>query len=275
MRGSKSLKRGNPSKRVGRSIEEVLVRRQFDGSDPITWPDGTTFNQFPRSQNSLPNLQHNNSNAADNERAAFRRPSSRGQHEAQKNSSSGNFLAEYSDEDKMKMMESLVKYTRALQSRVEVKKLSNHPCNLNTLNRDVIKVLFFYLDQDLETQLSRGGSPATLAQLYSANSPMPVAGGAALMSDAFGQQLQRQIFAHKTITHSKAAMAADLAAQALNAVGTHTFQRSSLSHGVRGGVADSMFGGYSASVRPRIILPSTTTFDYSAMQPSQCCRYYC
>lgn len=46
----------NPNKKVGRSIEEVLVRRKFDSSNPITWPDGHPSGKTVKISQSLPDL---------------------------------------------------------------------------------------------------------------------------------------------------------------------------------------------------------------------------
>jgi hypothetical protein len=45
------------NKKVGRSIEEVLVRRKFDSSNPVTWPDGHPNGKTAKMTQSLPDLK--------------------------------------------------------------------------------------------------------------------------------------------------------------------------------------------------------------------------
>jgi hypothetical protein len=44
-------------KKVGRSIEEVLVRRKFDSTNPVTWPDGHPSGKTAKISQSLPDLK--------------------------------------------------------------------------------------------------------------------------------------------------------------------------------------------------------------------------
>ena len=92
-------------RRVGRSIEEIMVRRKFDSTDPDTWPDPLqklTKNSMKHS-NTLPNLQGVvKANAT----------------QAQANVTGA--LSGYGDEDKNKIMNSLMNYCSALQKRVQV-----------------------------------------------------------------------------------------------------------------------------------------------------------
>jgi hypothetical protein len=45
------------NKKIGRSIEEVLVRRKFDSSNPETWPDGHPNGKTAKMTQSLPDLK--------------------------------------------------------------------------------------------------------------------------------------------------------------------------------------------------------------------------
>jgi hypothetical protein len=44
-------------RKVGRSIEEVLVRRKFDSTNPVTWPDGHPSGKTAKISQSLPDLK--------------------------------------------------------------------------------------------------------------------------------------------------------------------------------------------------------------------------
>lgn len=86
-----------PKKRisVGRSIEEVMVLRKFDSSNPTTWPDPLKGSVKPQA---LPNIP---------EAAIVTKPPA-------------SYLSEYPEDDKQKMMDTLMSYCRALQNKVEV-----------------------------------------------------------------------------------------------------------------------------------------------------------
>jgi hypothetical protein len=78
-------------RKVGKSIEQIIVERKFDSSNPTTWP--VPVNNGLIVNNSLPDLV-NTSTEKDN----------------------------YSDNDKTKIIETLMSYCRSLQSKVDVNK---------------------------------------------------------------------------------------------------------------------------------------------------------
>ena len=112
-------------KKVGRSIEEIIVRRKFDSTNPVTWPDGNPNGKIGSVSQSLPNLNPKEKKA--NAETATERRHVQIIDETPKNppprvpgTANFDYLSDYSDVDKMKMMESLIRYTKVLQNRVEV-----------------------------------------------------------------------------------------------------------------------------------------------------------
>lgn len=91
-------------RRVGKSIEEIMVRRKFDSTDPVTWPD--PLQKMTRGKNSttLPNLE-----------MALTTTSG-----ASSQANITGALHGYSEDDKNKIMNSLMNYCTALQKRVSV-----------------------------------------------------------------------------------------------------------------------------------------------------------
>ena len=87
-------------RRSGKSIEEVIVRRKFDSTDPGTWPDPLKKVSSSKFAATLPNLQAVNSNSIKIDTNAA--------------------LMGYSDDDKNEMMNSLMNYCGALQKRIQV-----------------------------------------------------------------------------------------------------------------------------------------------------------
>ena len=119
------------NKKIGRSIEEIIVRRKFDSSNPVTWPDGHPSGKSSKVSQSMSNLNirdsisENGSSTAPSTAMNTARPHVRIVNEAPSTAQSAHrgrfdYLADYSEEDKIKMMESLIRYTKALQDRVEV-----------------------------------------------------------------------------------------------------------------------------------------------------------
>lgn len=116
------------TKRTGRSIEETIVRRNFDRTNPITWPEviNNNINQQPLVTNntitsSNSNFQHDNNNKNINLMSqSLNINLTSTAKEKEINSKLAHVLSDYSENDKMNMMESLVRYTRTLQSRVQV-----------------------------------------------------------------------------------------------------------------------------------------------------------
>jgi len=131
------------TKKIGRSIEETILRRQFDSLNPTTWPDGNQKIQSivgssssgngggggcgnvgtdPRVLESL-YLKEKNKNSYSSSRM---NTSSSGVHDNQalkekelnEMMNLTNVFNDYNEQDKVNIMESLVKYTRRLQSRV-------------------------------------------------------------------------------------------------------------------------------------------------------------
>ena len=148
------------NKKIGRSIEETILRRQFDSLNPTTWPDGNHKIQSigsagggggnsggggiigttdPRVLESL-HLKEKNKNISSRSSSRMNTSSSGGViggyggdvhthtdhlHEnlslKEKELNEmylSNVFNDYNEQDKVNIMESLVKYTRQLQSRV-------------------------------------------------------------------------------------------------------------------------------------------------------------
>lgn len=78
---------------VGRSVEEVILRRKFDSTNPTTWPDPLKTSV---KSNALPNIPE----------PVVAKPNA--------------YLSDYPEDDKQKMMDTLMSYCRALQNKVEV-----------------------------------------------------------------------------------------------------------------------------------------------------------
>jgi len=114
-------------KKIGRSIEEVLVRRKFDNNGPVTLPpENSTFKATKMSQ-SVPSLRYADEHAVQNSNERPHVTIVRDIKTSETNKSHSNYLADYSDDDKTKMIESLVRYTRTMQERMEVR-VYPHSC---------------------------------------------------------------------------------------------------------------------------------------------------
>jgi hypothetical protein len=87
-------------RRNGKSVEEVIVRRKFDSTDPGTWPDPLKNISHSKFAQTLPNLQAVNATSIKVDTNAA--------------------LVGYSDEDKNEIMNSLMNYCSALQKRIQV-----------------------------------------------------------------------------------------------------------------------------------------------------------
>ena len=106
----------NTSKKVGRSIEEIIVRRKFENSSPITLPEEKL--RITKMSQSVPSLRPLDEPSTKNERPHVQIV--RDIATADTKATNSNYLADYSDVDKNKMIESLIRYTRTMQERMEV-----------------------------------------------------------------------------------------------------------------------------------------------------------
>jgi len=128
------------TKKIGRSIEETILRRQFDSLNPTTWPDGNQKIQSivgssssssggggnvgtdsrvleslylkEKNKNSYSSSRMNTSSSGVYDNQALK------EKELNEMMNLTNVFDDYNEQDKVNIMESLVKYTRRLQSRV-------------------------------------------------------------------------------------------------------------------------------------------------------------
>jgi len=125
------------TKKIGRSIEETILRRQFDSLNPTTWPDGNqkiqsssssggggggnvgtdsrvleSLHLKEKNKNSYSSSRMNTSSSGVNDNQALK------EKELNEMMNLTNVFDDYNEQDKVNIMESLVKYTRRLQSRV-------------------------------------------------------------------------------------------------------------------------------------------------------------
>jgi len=108
------------NKKVGRSIEEVIVRRKFEQNTPVILPPDNHVLKTTKMSQSVPVLKplhdFTTQNTSDRPHVQIVRDIKT----AETNKSDGNYLADYSEADKTKMIESLLRYTRTMQERMEV-----------------------------------------------------------------------------------------------------------------------------------------------------------
>lgn len=101
----------NYHRRVGRSIEEILVHRKLDGTDPSSWPDPAKPRDI-RLSNSLPALPRDNSN----EGGGKTEPTLRYSHSSEQSRKPKT----QNELDNEQVIESLKEYCSSLQNRVKV-----------------------------------------------------------------------------------------------------------------------------------------------------------
>lgn len=128
----------NANRKVGRSIEEVMVRRKFDAANntPVSLPDIGANAKYTKMSQSVPNFrpQEEAPNTAESDyQYGGSKPKVKILVEpAQGKKGQFDYLNDYSEADKVKMMESLIRYTQTLKERVEVR-LSRPLLNLFTM----------------------------------------------------------------------------------------------------------------------------------------------